>query len=75
MLRAVGKLRYFEILSTDANYVRDGAARVILSKLTENKEFGSYQKWEQIGTGHSADLSSLYNGFANDGDFVKGHEL
>ncbi|PMN27854.1 Tricorn protease domain-containing protein, partial [Vibrio lentus] len=36
---AVGKLRYFEILSKDVNYTRDGAARVILSKLTENKEF------------------------------------
>lgn len=73
--RAVGKLRYFEILSKDANYTRDGAARVILSKLTENKEFGFYQKWEQIGTGHSASNSSLYNAFANNGDFVKGAEL
>ncbi|MGF1747159.1 Tricorn protease domain-containing protein [Vibrio cionasavignyae] len=73
--RAVGKLRYFEILSKDANYTRDGAARVILSKLTENKEFDSYLKWEQIGTGHSAGNSSLYNAFANNGDFVKGDEL
>ncbi|MGF1751954.1 Tricorn protease domain-containing protein, partial [Vibrio cionasavignyae] len=73
--RAVGKLRYFEILSKDANYTRDGAARVILSKLTENKEFGPYLKWEQIGTGHSAGNSSLYNAFANNGDFVKGEEL
>ncbi|EJG1072239.1 TPA: Tricorn protease domain-containing protein [Vibrio parahaemolyticus] len=73
--RAVGKLRYFEILSKDANYSRDGAARVILSKLKENKEFGSYLKWEQIGTGHSAGNSSLYNAFANNGDFVKGDEL
>ncbi|EGR0719960.1 Tricorn protease domain-containing protein [Vibrio alginolyticus] len=73
--RAVGKLRYFEILSKDANYARDGAARAILSKLKENKEFGSYLKWEQIGTGHSASNSSLYNAFANNGDFVKGDEL
>ncbi|MCG6459840.1 Tricorn protease domain-containing protein [Vibrio parahaemolyticus] len=73
--RAVGKLRYFEVLSKDANYARDGAARAILSKLNENKEFGSYLKWEQIGTGHSASNSSLYNAFANNGDFVKGDEL
>ncbi|EGR2263645.1 Tricorn protease domain-containing protein [Vibrio parahaemolyticus] len=73
--RAVGKLRYFEVLSKDANYARDGAARAILSKLKENKEFGSYLKWEQIGTGHSASNSSLYNAFANNGDFVKGDEL
>ncbi|WP_420031311.1 hypothetical protein [Vibrio parahaemolyticus] len=62
-------------MSKDANYARDGAARAILSKLNENKEFGSYLKWEQIGTGHSASNSSLYNAFANNGDFVKGDEL
>lgn len=73
--RAVGKLRYFEILSKGANYARDGAARAIVSKLTENKEFGPYLKWKQIGTGHSAGNSSLYNAFANNGDFVKGDEL
>ncbi|MFW9684219.1 Tricorn protease domain-containing protein [Vibrio parahaemolyticus] len=73
--RAVGKLRYFEILGKDVNYTRDGAARVILSKTTENNEFGPYLKWEQIGTGHSAGNSSLYNAFANNGDFVKEGDL
>ncbi|MEZ9130048.1 Tricorn protease domain-containing protein, partial [Vibrio splendidus] len=70
--RAMGKFRYFEVLGKDANYIHEGAARVVVSKLTEEKHFGPYLKWKQT---NSADLSSLYNGFANDGDFVKGHEL
>ncbi|MCC4863639.1 hypothetical protein [Vibrio splendidus] len=73
--RAMGKFRYFEILGKDVKYIHEGAARVVVSKLTEEKHFGPYLKWKQTNSGHSADLSSLYNGFANDGDFVKGHEL
>ena len=73
--RAMGKLSYFETLSKDAKYVRNGAAKTIVSKLSDNKEFGAYLVWEQTGTGHSANNSSLYNAFANDGDFVKGGEL
>ncbi|MFA0113053.1 Tricorn protease domain-containing protein [Vibrio sp. 10N.261.46.E11] len=73
--RAIGDLRYFEVLGKDATYTRDGAARVILSKLTENNQFGEYVKWEQLGTGQLAQGSSLYNAFSNNGDFVKGDEL
>ena len=74
--RAMGELRYFEILGKDANYVRDGAARVLLSKLSQDKKMVTYQKWKQTGgTGQSATDSSLYNAFANDGDFVKGGAL
>ncbi|MFA0511527.1 MULTISPECIES: Tricorn protease domain-containing protein [unclassified Vibrio] len=73
--RAVGKFRYFEILGKDANYIHEGAARVVVSKLTEEKHFGPYLKWKQTNSGHSADLSSLYNAFANNGDFVKEEQL
>jgi protease II len=73
--RAMGKLRYFEILGKDANYIREGAARALMSKLSQDKELITYQKWKQIGTGHSATGSSLYNAFANNGDFVKGETL
>ncbi|MFS1463677.1 Tricorn protease domain-containing protein [Vibrio lentus] len=73
--RAMGKFRYFEVLGKDANYIHEGAARVVVSKLTEEKHFGPYLKWKQTNSGHSADLSSLYNAFANNGDFVKGEEL
>lgn len=73
--RAMGKFRYFEILGKDAKYIHEGATRVVVSKLTEEKHFGPYLKWKQTNSGHSADLSSLYNAFANNGDFVKGEEL
>ncbi len=74
--RAMGELRYFEILGKDANYIRDGAARVLLSKLSPDKKLVTYQKWKQTGgTGHSATGSSLYNAFANNGDFIKGGAL
>ena len=73
--RAVGTLRYFDVLGKDAKFVRNGAAQVILSRLMDNKRFGPYLMWKQIGTGHSVTDSSLYNAFANNGDFVKGGEL
>ncbi|MDA0117423.1 Tricorn protease domain-containing protein [Vibrio sp. T11.5] len=73
--RAMGELRYFEILGKDANYIRDGAARVLLSKLSPDKKLVTYQKWKQIGTGHLSQGSSLYNAFANNGDFIKGETL
>ncbi|EEX32062.1 MULTISPECIES: hypothetical protein [Vibrio] len=73
--REMGKLRYFEILGKEANYIREGAARALMSKLSQDKELITYQKWKQIGTGHSATGSSLYNAFANNGNFVKGETL
>ncbi|NOI74879.1 Tricorn protease domain-containing protein [Vibrio coralliilyticus] len=71
-----GDLEGLEILSKDANYSRTaGAAQVLLSKLSDKKRIQDYMIWKQIGTGHNATKSSVYNAFANNGDFVKGDKL
>jgi len=69
----VGKYQYFEQLGLNANYVRDGAGGVIFLKLNEDKTVpkDEWVNWPQICSGHSATLSWLYNGFANDGVFIK----
>jgi hypothetical protein len=69
----VGDYQYFEQLGLNANYVRDGAAGVIFLKLDEDKAVpkDTWTNWPQVCSGHSATLSWLYNGFANNGAFVK----
>ncbi|WP_072054236.1 hypothetical protein [Aliivibrio fischeri] len=65
--------RFFDVLGLKADYVRSasaGSARQY--KLTRDKKlFSQTQHWGQICSGHSATLSWLYNGFANNGAFVK----
>ncbi|MGR6837635.1 hypothetical protein ACU5DF_00440 [Aliivibrio wodanis] len=65
--------RFFDVLGLNADYVRSasaGSARQY--QLTpEKKLFEQSQHWGQICSGHSATLSWLYNGFANDGAFIK----
>ncbi|WP_063658726.1 hypothetical protein, partial [Aliivibrio fischeri] len=69
----VGDYQYFEQLGLNANYVRDGAGGVIFLKLNEDKTVpkDKWTNWPQVCSGHSAKLSWLYNGFANNGAFVK----
>lgn len=69
----VGNYQYFEQLGLNANYVRDGARGVIFLKLNEDKTIpkDKWTNWPQVCSGHSATLSWLYNGFANNGAFVK----
>ncbi|MUK94617.1 hypothetical protein GNP80_19550 [Aliivibrio fischeri] len=69
----VGDYQYFEQLGLNANYVRDGAGGVIFLKLNEDKTVpkDKWTNWPQVCSGHSATLSWLYNGFANNGVFVK----
>ncbi|MGR6837640.1 hypothetical protein ACU5DF_00465 [Aliivibrio wodanis] len=69
----VGKYQYFEQLGLNANYARDGAGGVVFLKLNEDKTVpkDEWVNWPQICSGHSATLSWLYNGFANDGAFIK----
>ncbi|MUI54476.1 hypothetical protein [Aliivibrio fischeri] len=69
----VGDYQYFEQLGLNANYVRDGAGGVIFLKLSEDKTVpkDKWMNWPQVCSGHSATLSWLYNGFANNGAFVK----
>ncbi|MCG7495259.1 Tricorn protease domain-containing protein [Vibrio sp. Of7-15] len=71
--RTPGKFRFFELISLDAKYVRNGAGLVFLFKLNDEHELitDDYIRWGQIGTGQSATDSALYNAFANNGDFVK----
>ncbi|AAW87787.1 lipoprotein, putative [Aliivibrio fischeri ES114] len=65
--------RFFDVLGFNAEYVRSasaGSARQY--KLTKDKKlFSQTLHWGQICSGHSATLSWLYNGFANNGAFVK----
>ncbi|WP_063651891.1 hypothetical protein [Aliivibrio fischeri] len=65
--------RFFDVLGLNAEYVRSasaGSARQY--KLTKDKKlFAQTQHWGQICSGHSATLSWLYNGFANNGAFIK----
>nr|VVV05945.1 hypothetical protein AW0309160_03428 [Aliivibrio wodanis] len=69
----VGKYQYFEQLGLNANYVRDGVGGVIFLKLNEDKTVpkDEWINWPQVCSGHSATLSWLYNGFANNGAFIK----
>ncbi|MCE7577718.1 hypothetical protein LZS94_09430 [Aliivibrio fischeri] len=69
----VGDYQYFEQLGLNANYVRDGAGGVIFLKLNEDKTVpkDKWMNWPQVCSGHSATLSWLYNGFANNGAFIK----
>ncbi|OCH12313.1 hypothetical protein A6E03_18835 [Aliivibrio sp. 1S128] len=69
----VGDYQYFEQLGLNANYVRDGARGVIFLKLNEDKTVpkDTWTNWPQVCSGHSATLSWLYNGFANNGAFIK----
>ncbi|MBD8513668.1 Tricorn protease domain-containing protein [Photobacterium sp. CAU 1568] len=70
--RTMGKYQYFEMIGLNADYVRRGAGKTAIFKLNDKKEINSnYKSWVQIATGHSATDSSLYNAFANDGDFEK----
>lgn len=65
--------RFFDVLGLNAEYVRSasaGSARQY--KLTIDKKlFSQTQHWGQICSGHTATLSWLYNGFANNGAFIK----
>ncbi|KDM91532.1 hypothetical protein [Photobacterium galatheae] len=71
-----GKYYDFEMIGLKANYVKFGSAATVVFKLSNNKEYdGNYIKWYQIGTGQSASESSLYNAFANDGDFFKNVDI
>nr|VVV05958.1 hypothetical protein AW0309160_03441 [Aliivibrio wodanis] len=71
--RKKSQYRFFDVLGLNANYVRSasaGSARQY--QLTpEKKLFEQSQHWGQICSGHSATLSWLYNGFANNGAFIK----
>ncbi|MBN3573692.1 Tricorn protease domain-containing protein [Vibrio neptunius] len=72
----IGKFEMLEVISKNGNYARSGgAARVFLFKLNSQHQLDEYKVWNQIGTGHSATNSWLYNAFANNGDFVKGETL
>ncbi|MBN3492896.1 Tricorn protease domain-containing protein [Vibrio neptunius] len=72
----IGKFEMLEVISKNGNYARSGgAARVFLFKLNSQHQLDEYKVWKQIGTGHSATNSWLYNAFANNGDFVKGETL
>ncbi|MGR6837636.1 hypothetical protein ACU5DF_00445 [Aliivibrio wodanis] len=65
--------RFFDVLGLNANYVRSasaGSARQY-QLTSEKKLFEQSQHWGQICSGHSATLSWLYNGFANNGAFIK----
>ncbi|MBD8513671.1 Tricorn protease domain-containing protein [Photobacterium sp. CAU 1568] len=67
-----GDYEMLNILSLDAKFARSGgAAQVFLFQLGEDKKIKEHQVWKQIGSGHSANNSSLYNAFANDGNFLK----
>jgi hypothetical protein len=70
----IGKFEKLAIISAKGNYARsEGAAKVFLFDLNDHQQLENYTVWKQTGgTGHLADGSSLYNAFANDGDFVKG---
>ena len=72
-----GDMDGLNVLGKDAKYARSsGGAQVLLYKLNDKNRIESYTTWKQTGgTGHSATDSSLYNAFANDGDFVKGGTL
>ncbi|WP_425628396.1 Tricorn protease domain-containing protein [Vibrio neptunius] len=71
-----GDLEGLHILSKGAHYSRtDGAAKILLTRLSDKKRIQDYVIWSQIGTGHSATNSWLYNAFANNGDFIKGETL
>ncbi|WP_341664346.1 Tricorn protease domain-containing protein [Vibrio sp.] len=72
----VGKFEMLALISKNGNYARSGgAARVFLFELNNQQQLEQYKVWKQIGTGHLAQGSSLYNAFANNGDFVKGEAL
>ncbi|NOH51510.1 Tricorn protease domain-containing protein [Vibrio coralliilyticus] len=72
----IGKFEKLALLGKNGNYARSGgAARVFLFELNSQQQLDQYKVWKQIGTGHLAQGSSLYNAFANDGDFVKGGTL
>ncbi|MBN3492898.1 Tricorn protease domain-containing protein [Vibrio neptunius] len=72
-----GDIDGLHVLGKDAKYARSsGGAQVLLYKLKDQKRIESYITWKQTGgTGHSATGSSLYNAFANNGDFIKGETL
>ncbi|WP_420340883.1 Tricorn protease domain-containing protein [Vibrio mexicanus] len=72
----IGKFEKLDLISKSGNYARSGgAARVFLFELNNQQQLNQYKVWKQIGTGHLAQYSSLYNAFANNGDFVKGGSL
>ncbi|MGR5286372.1 Tricorn protease domain-containing protein [Vibrio maritimus] len=69
----VGKFTDLSIISARGNFGRrEAAARGVLFDLNESQQIEHFIVWEQVGTGRLADGSSLYNAFANNGDFVKG---
>jgi len=71
--RKKSQYRFFDVLGLNANYVRSasaGSARQY-QLTSEKKLFEQSQHWPQICSGHSATLSWLYNGFANNGAFIK----
>lgn len=73
----VGKFEMLALISKNGNYARSGgAAQVFLFQLNNQQQIEQHKVWKQTGgTGQSATGSSLYNAFANDGDFVKGGAL
>ncbi|GAB6261908.1 Tricorn protease domain-containing protein [Photobacterium sp. R1] len=71
-----GKYSHFDMIGLGANYVKLGSGTTVVFKLNDKKEYdGSFLKWSQVGTGHSASEGLLYNAFANRGDFFKSVEV
>jgi hypothetical protein len=69
----IGKFKDLFIISAKGNFARrEAAAGAVLFELNKNQQIEKYTVWRQIGSGHSASGSSLYNAFANGSDFVKG---
>ncbi|MCG7499865.1 Tricorn protease domain-containing protein [Vibrio sp. Of7-15] len=59
-----------QIMSLGAKFRWRGPSNVILDTLTPDGREDKYHKWAVIGTGHSATKPTLYNAFANNGDFL-----
>ncbi|WP_330961108.1 Tricorn protease domain-containing protein [Photobacterium sp. 53610] len=67
-----GNLEMLHILGYEAKYARSGGgAQIFQFKMDDDKKIGSEDKWLQIGSGHSATDASIYNSFANDGNFFR----
>jgi len=60
-----------DMLGLGARYGTAGAAGRYTRKYDENGNSSELIKWVAIGTGFMATKSSLYNGFTNDGAFLK----
>ena len=59
-----------KIMSLGAKFRWRGPSNVILDTLTPDGREDKYHKWAVIGSGQSATNPTLYNAFANNGDFL-----